>query len=309
MVKKIIQLSFLALFLIPFLLLTRPSSAQTTKPTPAPLGRPDYDYTESNGCTNCHFSMGAKGDHMPEAVGMYFDTATNAWVFTGNGWRASAHSQSNYKSTQNTYCAKCHSPLQAKADADYTPGKNEPIADSKVEGVTCAACHPDHNSAVVLGRRLGVYKFGMPRNTPEAYDVVHEGQEDQLCMNCHVTRHNEGNAAFDLMYVAEVRCVDCHMAVYGKILGTEVDKRFHDFKVAKNLPYSCGVEGSMTHCHPEFSAESTQLFIPYLKEQHKGMWVPNKTTKKLKSAADYLKLWKSLEAQVQEAKAAQPSGQ
>jgi hypothetical protein len=297
MVKKIIQLGFLALFLVSLLVLARTTSAQGN-PTPAPLGRPDYNYTESDGCTRCHFTNGVKGDHMPEAVGVFFDSGKNAFVFTGNGWRASAHSQSNYKTTQNTYCAQCHSPLQAKPDAEFKMGKSEAIPDGKVEGVTCAACHPNHNAAVVLGRRLGIYKWGMDKATPEAYDVIHEGQEDRLCMNCHTARHNEGNPAFDLMYVAGVRCMDCHMAPYGKIVDTEVDKRFHDFKVAKNLPFSCGVMGSMVHCHPDFSPESTALLIPYMKEQHKDMWVPDKTTKKLRSAADYLRLWKSLEAQV-----------
>jgi hypothetical protein len=237
---------------------------------------------------------------MPEAVGMSFDNSTNAFVFTGGGWRASVHAQSNFKSTQNTYCAKCHSPLQATADAVFKVGASQPIADGKVEGVTCAACHPSHTSAVVLGRRLGIYQWGMDKSKPEAYKVVHEGSEDILCLNCHTTRHNEGNPAFDLMYVAGVRCMDCHMAPYGKILGTEVDKRFHDFKVAKNLPYSCGVEGSVIHCHPGFSTEATLAFIPYLKDQHRPMWDEDKTSRKLKkSAAAYLKLWKDLEAGVQ----------
>jgi hypothetical protein len=138
----------------------------------------------------------------------------------------------------------------------------------------------------------------MDKNTAQAYDVVAEGQEDVLCLNCHTNRHNEGNAAFDLMYVAGVRCIDCHMAVNGQILNTDVPKRAHDFKVAKNLPFSCGVEGSVIHCHPGFSVEATQAFIPYMKDQHRTMWVPDKATKKLRSAADYLKLWKSLEASV-----------
>jgi hypothetical protein len=293
------QYSFLALFLAGLLILTQTTQAQSTNPTPAPLGRPDYVYTESNGCTSCHFSRGAGGDHMPEAVGVRFDDATKAFVFTGNGWRASAHSQSNYKSTQNTYCAKCHSPLQAKAEAEFKMGKSERIPDGKVEGVTCAACHPNHNAAVVLGRRLGIYKFEMDKTKPEAYDVIHHGDEDRLCLNCHNKRHNEENPAFELMYVAGVRCIDCHMAPYGTILGTEIEKRFHDFKVAKNLPYSCGVEGSVVHCHPEFNAEATAAFIPYMKEQHKEMWVPDKTTKKLRNAADYLRLWKKFQAEVQ----------
>jgi hypothetical protein len=248
---------------------------------------------------SCHFVYGEKGDHMPEAVGMKFDSTTNAFVFTGGGWRASVHAQSNFKSTQNTYCAKCHSPLQADPAAQFAVGANKLIPDGVVEGVTCASCHPSHTAAVVLGRRLGIYKWGMDKTKPEAYEVVKDGQEDLLCLNCHANRHNEGNAAFDLMYVAGVRCIDCHMAINGDIVGTDLPKRAHDFKVAKNLPFSCGVEGSVTHCHPGFSVEATQAFIPYLKEQHRTMWVPDKSTKKLNTAAQYLKLWKELEASVQ----------
>jgi hypothetical protein len=298
MFRKFIRLAFAAFLLVGLIALTQTTGAQAQNPTPAPLGRPDYNYSESNGCTSCHFSRGAGGDHNLEAVGVVYDETKKAFQFTGNGWRASEHSQSNYKSTQNTYCAKCHSPLQATQASEFKPGMSEPIPDGKVEGVTCAACHPNHNAAVVLGRRLGIYKFGVNKTTPEAYDVIHEGDEDRLCLNCHNKRHNEGNDAFDLMYVAGVRCIDCHMAPYGKILGTEVDKRFHDFKVAKNLPYSCGVQGSIVACHPGFSVEATAAFIPYLKDQHKPMWVLDKTTKKLNTAAQYLKLWKSLEAKV-----------
>lgn len=292
--RRVFQLCFIALFFTGLLALTQGTNAQSN-PTPAKV-RPNYDYSESYSCTACHFTMGANGDHMPEAVGVSFNNTTRVFDFTGEGWLASKHSQSNYGSTQNTYCAKCHSPLQAAPEAELKMGGSTPIADGKSEGVTCATCHPSHNAAVVLGRRLGVYKWGMDRTTAAAYDVVKEGNEDVLCLNCHTTRHNEGNPAFDLMYVAGVRCVDCHMAVYSKIPNTEVDKRFHDFKVAKNVPFSCGVEGSMTHCHPGFSAEATKAFIPYLKDQHRWMW-PNKTAKKLQTAADYLRLWKQLQAE------------
>jgi hypothetical protein len=302
MPRKFIQLFLVTVFVSGLLALTQTTRAQITpsaNPTPAPLGRPDYNYSESNGCNSCHFARGAGGDHMLEAVGVRFDEATNAFAFSGGGWRASQHSISNYKSTQNTYCAKCHSPLQADPSAQFMVGGSKPIPDGMVEGVTCAVCHPSHTSAVVLGRRLGVYKWGMDKTKPEAYDVVHEGNEDVLCLNCHTSRHNETNPAFDLMYVAGVRCMDCHMPINGaNIIGSEVPKRAHDFKVAKNLPYSCGVQGSIVHCHPEFSVESTNLLIPYMKEQHRGMWVPEKQTKKLRSAADYLRLWKTLEAQV-----------
>jgi len=313
MPRKFIHLFLVALFAVGLLALTQATRAQSVtpsaNPTPAPLGRPDYNYTESNGCVSCHFSRGAGGDHMLEAVGVSIDSANIAFSFSGSGWRSSRHSQSNYKSTQNTYCAKCHSPLQATPEASFKKGvliDTKQIADGAVEGITCAVCHPSHNAAVVLGRRLGLYQWGMDKTKPEAYKVIHEGEEDQLCLSCHVERHNEDNAAFKVMYDAEVKCMDCHLAPYGEITGTEVLKRFHDFKVAANLPFSCGVEGSVTHCHPGFSAEGTLEFIPYMKQQHNTWWPLKpgkiKANSVTATASDYMKLWLQKEAEVRAAK-------
>jgi hypothetical protein len=236
---------------------------------------------------------------MLEAVGVTFNDTTRAFSFSGGGWRASAHAATNYKSTQNTYCAKCHSPLQAKPEAGFKNGvlKNtEPVEEGKMEGVTCAACHPSHTSAVVLGRRLGIYQFGMDKTKPEAYKVVEHGEEDQLCLNCHVSRHNEDNAAFKAMYDVGVKCMDCHLAPYGHILGTEVEKRFHDFKVAKNLPFSCGVDGSMVTCHPGFSAEATLSFLPLMKQQHLDWWPMKGKKAEQPAAADFRALWQEVQA-------------
>jgi hypothetical protein len=310
MSRKFIQLFLVALFAVGLLALTQATSAQSVtpaaNPTPAPLARPDYNYTESNGCVSCHFSRGAGGDHMLEAVGVNFDGTANAFAFSGGGWRSSAHSQSNYKSTQNTYCAKCHSPLQAKPEASFKKGMlidTQQVPDGQVEGVTCAVCHPSHTAAVVLGRRLGLYQWGMDKTKPEAYKVTLEGEEDSLCLSCHVVRHNEDNAAFRAMYDSGVKCMDCHLAPYGPIVGTEVEKRFHDFKVAKNLPFSCGVEGSVTHCHPGMTAEGTLEFIPYMKQQHSEWW-PMKPGKirsgstVTATGSDYMRLWLQKEAEV-----------
>ena len=141
MLARSFKLFLIALFVTGLLAFARSTVAQTN-PTPAPLNRPDYDYTESNGCSRCHFSG---GPHMPEAAGVIFNETTKAFALTGNGWRASAHSQSNYGSTQNTYCAKCHSPLQAKPEAQFVKGKfvdTDQIEAGKVEGVTCATLPP-----------------------------------------------------------------------------------------------------------------------------------------------------------------------
>lgn len=313
MSTKLTKLSVEILLLAGLFLMATVARAQTPRPVPPEI-RPNYNYSEAWSCTSCHFIYGARGDHNLEAVGVRYDDNDKKFYFTGNGWLAAKHSQSNYRSTQNTYCSKCHSPLQAKAESTWNDGffeNTSTVPDGQMEGVTCASCHPSHTASLVLGRRLGIYKFGMDRNTPEAYEVIHEGDEDALCLNCHVDRHNETNAAFRRMYDAGVRCIDCHMAEYGKTNNGQgtVQKRSHDWKVAKNLPYSCGARGSITNCHPAFSANATLAFLPYLKEQHNDWW-PNTAANtktahatrgaKERTSADYLKLWQYFEDQNEE---------
>ncbi|MDD5542801.1 MAG: multiheme c-type cytochrome [Acidobacteriia bacterium] len=238
---------------------------------------------------------------MLEAVGVKIDSTNTVFSLSGNGWFASRHSQSNYGSTQNTFCAKCHSPIEATAQSAFNNGfftNTDLIADGKMEGVTCASCHPPHGA----NPRLGIFLFG-DKTKVASYKLVPPDQEDLLCLNCHVNRHNETNVAFKRMYDAGVQCVDCHMAPYGQIVNSAVYKRFHDFKVADNLPYSCGVQGSLSGftCHPSFSSNATLAFLPYLKEQHSDWWPMNpqkRGSHQLKTAEDYLNLWKEVQKQV-----------
>lgn len=155
-------------------------SSVTPQANPVPQSiRPNYNYSEAFSYTACHFVMGAGGDHNLEAVGVKYDDSAKQFLFTGGGWLNSKHSESNHGENQNTYCARCHSPLQASATSSYKKGifKNtDPIPDGQMEGVTCASCHPSHNAAAVLGRRLGIYQLGMDRSKPEAYKVVAEGR-------------------------------------------------------------------------------------------------------------------------------------
>lgn len=322
MSRKYAQIITLAIFAAVIYYFSGVSSAQVTYPQPTNLNTPFVNWTESNGCTRCHFTNGAGGDHMLEAVGVTYSD-TKGFALSGNGWFASKHATSVYKSTQNTYCAKCHSPLQATVKSAFVNGflqSTEMIADGKSEGVTCAACHPSHTVAVTLGRRLGIYQFEKDKAKAEGYKVIKHGEEDTLCLNCHVTRHNENNPGFKRMYDAGVTCIECHMAEYGKIVNSEVEKRFHDFKVASNLPFSCGAKGSMTGCHTEFSTEATLAFLPYFKEQHREWWpaksmasrqapfgMPNSLNmyasrtaniQRYETAEDYYRLWWQLELQV-----------
>jgi hypothetical protein len=290
---------FIYLMTLVFILAGLSLVIQAANPTPIGLNSPNYTYTEANSCTACHFSSGAGGDHMLEAVGVKIDSTNTVFSFSGSGWFASRHSQSNYGSTQNTFCAKCHSPIEATAQAQFSNGfftNTDLIADGKTQGVTCAACHPPHGTVP----RLGIFLFG-DKTKVASYKLVPEDQQDLLCLNCHVNRHNEDNAAFKRMYDAGVQCTDCHMAVYGKIVNSTTNKRFHDFKVADNLPYSCGVQGSVSGftCHPAFSTNATMAFLPYMKQQHSAWWPLNpqkRGARQLDTAEDYLTLWKEIQS-------------
>jgi hypothetical protein len=280
-------------------------------PDPTSMNPPTYNYWEANSCTSCHFLDNGVDDFQLEAVGVNYDDKAKVFSFTGSGWYASRHSQSNHRSTQNTYCAKCHSPMQATPQASFDNGafKNTAlIADGVVEAVTCSSCHsPIDSVSAQLGSHVTIYLYGDVAD-PASFIPLMEGQYDRLCLNCHVNRHNPDNAVFQRMYDAGVQCIDCHMAPYGTTVtsaGDTMVKRAHDFKVAQNLPYSCGVSGSLLDfsCHSEFSTEATLAFLPYIKQQHSEWWPLNPGAQKrgpreLKTAQDYLALWKELEARV-----------
>ncbi|MFI5174188.1 MAG: multiheme c-type cytochrome [Terriglobia bacterium] len=283
-------------------------------PDPTALNPPTYNYWEANSCTSCHFLDNGVDDFQLEAVGVNFDDKAQTFSFTGSGWYASRHSQSNHLSTQNTFCAKCHSPMQAKPQATFNNGfleNTELIPNGVVEGVTCSSCHsPLDSVSEQIGSHVSIYRFGDVAD-PASFIPIMEGQADQLCLNCHVNRHNQDSPVFQKMYSAGVECIDCHMAPYGTMVASSdaiVIKRAHDFKVAKNLPYSCGVQGSLDGftCHGEFSTNATLAFLPFLKEQHKDWWPLNPSagkrasttaTRSLQTAADYMDLWKEIQNQ------------
>lgn len=323
MIKRSIFTSFIILLIAGFPLIAQrstPSSGecevrQECSPPgtldPTPLNPPTYNYWEADSCTSCHFLDNGVDDFQLEVVGVTFNDKTNSFAFTGKGWFASRHSQSNYGSTQNTFCAKCHSPMQAKPEASFNNGflqNTQLIPNGEVEGVTCSSCHsPIDSVSEEVGSHVTIYRYGDVRD-PSSFIPLQDGQYDLLCLNCHINRHNEDNSAFKAMYDAGVQCLDCHMAPYGTTVassGVTVVKRAHDFKVAENLPYSCGVRGSLSDftCHGEFSTNATLAFLPYLKQQHQGWWpmnpgAPKRAVRELKTAQAYLNLWKDLEARV-----------
>ncbi len=213
----------LALMVTLGLIMASPASAQ--------------DRTEADRCAGCHFYPG--NVVMPFVVGET-DPAT--------GWYLSEHANSYSDNNGNTYCAKCHSPFQA--DPDATHGSNDPVPSEYWEAVTCSSCHPPHDLRVAWGTPIGNYDIQEGDWFP-VYDA------NALCTYCHTgARHEKDFQGYgDVMYHKKgVRCIDCHMAeVPNDLDPPDRYTRTHDFKVATNVPYSCGtVEGG---CHANHKEE------------------------------------------------------
>jgi len=318
-----------------------------TYPTlPTNLTPPTYDYAAPETCAGCHFIPEGTLpglDHTSRVLGVWFESATlvNAsctagpttsagvttpgspyacctgagagtcsgqWRLTGSGWFASRHAQSDYASTENGFCAKCHSPLQASTSASFSNGTVNagPVPQQRFQAVTCATCHPPDNITAQIGAlnpsaidggAIAIYLW-KGYNNPASYQTLSTGvnadgtsKEDLLCLNCHEQRHNTDNSAMWAMMTTTyndlipgggpVRCIDCHMSEYQSIGGGStglpaLEEKFHDWNVGADLPYSCGAVGSVSNCHNSqystFTLADAQNLIPFIKEQHSDWW-------------------------------------
>jgi len=266
-------------------------------PLPTNMSLPTYDYADPETRAGSHFIDGT--DRRSRALGVIWDDVTQTWQLTGSGWLSSMHSQSDHGSTENAFCAKCHSPLQASAAAGFDNGavvNAGPVPQQRFEAVTCATCHtPDNIAAQIValnpnalyGAGTAIYLWkGV--NNPASYQILDPGvnsdgtsKEDLLCLHCHEQRHNTDDSAFEAMYTTThgpgggpVRCIDCHMAPYQTVAGdTEM---FHNWNVGADLPSSCGAVGSVSGCHNNkftmFTVTDAQNIIPFIKEQHSDWW-------------------------------------
>jgi hypothetical protein len=324
------------------LILAWNAQGSCASPLPVNLDRPDYDYSNVT-CMSCHFIEGL--DHTARAAGVTYNTTTNLWERTGHGWWDSRHAQSqngwsstaiNYGWTQppgpygendNTFCASCHSPLQASTTVPGMFGLGaviDPVTVSTFQGVVCSSCHCSTTVAKALlaeyptaesGGETATLIRGANPTLASSWIPILPGQESQFCLTCHEQDpHNAAsNGVFQVMYAAGVSCIDCHMAPYNLYAGTTdhpisppLTERFHDWKVAENLPYSCGAQGSLSQytCHSGFNAAAALAYIPFMTSQHSDWWSlpPFSTDTKAVSAhelnatSDQLALWREIEA-------------
>jgi hypothetical protein len=203
-----------------------------------------HDRTESDACNDCHLYPG--------------DVVMTFYIST---WEASEHGDSFGTDQGNTYCAQCHSPLQA--DLAATSGTNDPISISDWQDVTCSVCHPPHNLRVEWGTPTGLYDISTGGWTP----VYREESNDLCTTNCHAgDKHLVDFKAVGSLMVEKkaVLCIDCHIP---KVPNTEDTNdrltRTHSLKVSDNVPWSCGIypEG----CHESKTEKWAQKQINKMK--------------------------------------------
>jgi len=222
-----------------------------------------YDREEYEGCRECHSARGT--DHM---------------LFVSDTWLLSGHANSWAESNGNTYCMSCHAPLQA--DPLATRDNNQPVPLEESEALTCAGCHLPHTLAGEVGTRLGNFIVGSGDAETGEWVPRFEGEEDELCMQCHSGSRHEKEIT--MWQMKEVKCIDCHMPkipVVQFALATDTEPapvrptRTHEFgfpleddeALAAKARFSCGTEG--VGCHPH---ESTDWAVAYIRSKliHEG---------------------------------------
>lgn len=161
---------------------------------------------------------------------------TPQMAFVANKWAQSMHANSYGVSQGNTFCAQCHSPFQADANASAANNKTIPL--QQWQGVICSSCHPSSDNQQQWGTPIATYDVAS-----QAYTPVALGDANQLCFHCHNGSHA---AKFPdgpglKMMQSGVRCIDCHMAKITTGLDNVANTATHDLKVEMNLPNSCGL--------------------------------------------------------------------
>ena len=192
---------------------------------PTHLTPPTYDYAAPETCAGCHY-ISAGGwvltpprphfacigrlasarrrcqrfvhdrQQPPSQFGVPYACCTgkgtgtcgDMWQLTGGGWFDSRHAQSDHGSTENGFCAKCHSPLQASASASFNSGavvNAGPVPQQRFQAVTCATCHPPDNIVAQIGAmnpsamdggRIAIYLW-KGYNNPASYQTLGTGNE------------------------------------------------------------------------------------------------------------------------------------
>ncbi len=269
-----------------------PGSRHVADPTKKNINRITLDWTGTDEgiikpairaaqvCGNCHYRTSHSGIVDPQRG--------NHEQF--NDWTAGPKSSSLEPTALSTYCAKCHSPGNAREES--TEHSFKYFDPKKATHVACISCHDPHAPSNERWARLEWPSGGV--QDPKAYQAAiarylgtdrNPGTRDfrsfsndrpnELCTDCHksqpgLRRHadasppetvnlyppfNSGQPKVvpHMEHVREgnAKCVDCHMA-YSRVSINQWDVRTHSF-----LPNEVPVNGSLHfgetcgQCHRE----------------------------------------------------------
>ncbi len=239
-----------------------------------------YDYTRPEAesplsCLNCKYQ---RNYHQYRVLGVQEPNVGDGTIkVTGKGWLSSAHATSFEAPTNNnTYCAWCHAPTTETVTYDASRAKK--LKKGKWHGMSCNGCHTTHGIAGEIGTRLTNYKPGHDLEEEESYIPRHSEdglQANKQCLFCHGTYHGFSSRVKEaLLDSGSLRCIDCHMAGY-RLTDTGTVERYHNMKVAENLPKSCnGRFGALISCHSTATKKWVYYVIPkifdaHVKRQHK----------------------------------------
>jgi hypothetical protein len=221
-----------------------------------------YKYKEAEGCSNCKDS---ENRFMPRAAGVDFSSGSP--VLDKRGWLVSVHARSqSHEDRVTTVCAWCHAPLTKGATQKEEEAK--PIPKGTWQGVSCGACHP---GSLARDKRISLlinFKPGTDPTKPESYVFRDRMSGKELNAQCRFCHHEPHDLLIEAkqknMASGNLRCIDCHMAAYA-VTNQHVE-RFHNLKVAENLPFSCsGGMGRAASCHEGVSSEWFKEKLPTVK--------------------------------------------
>ena len=200
-----------------------------------------YLYEEPRRCAGCHDNARdseGRSTHR-NAVGLTGDS--EAPTLSGKGWISGGHGRSQDSTlVSNTYCAWCHAPSQPGATTAISQGR--PIESGRT-GVSCIACH----ASDAVDEKFGTYQanFRPGGDRESLVDFVPRqpasgSETNAQCLFCHLRSHSFAAPPHaDLLERGELRCIDCHMAVYN-VTESGRKERYHNMKVAANNdPATC----------------------------------------------------------------------
>ena len=227
-----------------------------------------YLFEELRRCSGCHETArdSAGNSTHRNAIGITGDPSSP--TLTGKGWLSGAHGRSqDSEIVSNTYCAWCHAPSQPGVTDDI--GAGQPI-ESGCNGISCITCH----ASEAVNEKYGTYQanFRPGGDRDSLVDFVARqpasGTETNAqCLYCHLRPHPFAvQPHADLVDSGDLRCIDCHMAVYN-VTESGRKERYHNMKVAANSdPATCWP------CHEygeaEISARCVELVPSLLSQVH-----------------------------------------